>query len=161
MVLSLHKFDLSVSFTYGSCGSDYGRLSFGFPYLVCASEVTDNVSGSFLWRFLFLLVRLAFALLQASIWYLSRFQTSVSAVFLTLQCFLFALRLISSVHGSLFQAPSLAIIHRCHCLLCLWVLQGPSPSVCDSFGSKVPLATRSPIGTSPFFFSLPLRLLLQ
>ena len=60
-----------------------------------------SVSRSFLWRFLFL-VSLAFAFPQAFPWYLSLLQTSVSAVSLSLRCFLFPLRLLYSVHSSLF-----------------------------------------------------------
>ena len=44
------------------------------------------------------------------------------------------------------------ILPLCHFLCCLWVLRGLS--VCDLFGSWVPLATGSPVGTSPFCFLL-------
>ena len=53
--------------------------------------LSRDVSGSFLRRFLFLLVRVAFALLQAFPWYLLQLQTSVSAVSLSLRCFLLLL----------------------------------------------------------------------
>ena len=43
----------------------------------------------------------------------------------------------SPLFSSWFSLPSLAILHLSHRLLCLSLLQGPSPSVCDSFGSMV------------------------
>ena len=80
----------------------------------------------------------------------------------------------SSILLSGFSLPSLVILLLCRFLCCHWVLRGPLPSlvilplcrflcchwvlrglsVCDLFGSKVPLATGSPVGLSPFCFLL-------
>ena len=52
----------------------------------------------------------------------------------------------------------LALLYWSHCLLCLSLLQGPSPSVCDSLPSMV---RGLPIGPSPFSFPMYLRVLLR
>ena len=62
-------------------------------------------------------------------------------------CFVSAIRLLYSFRGSLFLSWTFF-------LCCLWVLR--VLSVCDSFRSMVPLATGSPVGTSPFCFLLAL-----
>ena len=61
--------------------------------------------------------------------------------------------------GSWFSLPYLDILCLCCFLLCLWVLQGPSPSVCDSFESQVfpsrrsyPLGRVSYVSLCPFVF---------
>ena len=42
--ISCHGFIRCMGYSFLSCGSVYGWLSFGFlPYLVCSSEVTDDV----------------------------------------------------------------------------------------------------------------------
>ena len=66
----------------------------------------------------------------------SRRSSLYGTFFLTLRCFVSALHLLYSVHGSL-SLPSLDILRLYYRRLCLSLLQGPSPSVCDSFGSTV------------------------
>ena len=106
--------------------------------LVSFGARSGLVYGSFLRRFLFLLVSVTFALLLALPWCLSA--VPAFTLSFTLGSKLFCGCHLSPLFNSWFSLPSLAV-HLSRRLLCLSLLQGP-PSVCGLFRSIVFLGGR-------------------